>query len=264
MYNLRMKLICLNLWGGTLLEKTLEFIKVNSLDTDIFCFQEIYTSPENKKTPSDYQSNLLEKISEVLPNFDHHFSPQFHDRDFHFPVDYKLSQGIVIFWKKSLNAIDKGEIFVYSEENKYSNVPGKNQIIPPRNLQYVEFDNLIVSNIHGYWAPLPKYDTPERIKQSELIINFLNKYEKSKIIAGDFNLRIDTESISMIENAGFNNLVKESNAKTTRSSLYDIQWRKNDKFADYIFTSNDLKVSNFKVMDDEISDHLPLLVEFDV
>ena len=69
MYNLRMKLICLNLWGGTLLDEVLDFIKHTSKDTDVFCFQEAYSSTKDIKTPSDYQSNLVEKIHEMTPEF---------------------------------------------------------------------------------------------------------------------------------------------------------------------------------------------------
>lgn len=258
-----MKLICLNLWGGTLLDKVLDFIKTNSNETDIFCFQECYTSPKETRTPSDYQSNLLEEIKNILPDYNYHFSPQFHDRDFHFPLDYPISQGVATFWKSSLKPIDKGEIFIYGEENKFIEIPGKNQIIPSRNMQFVEFENFIVTNLHGYWAPLPKYDTPQRIKQSELILEFFKKYNKPKILAGDFNLGINTRSVLMIEDSGLTNLIKKSKTLTTRSSLYDIKWRKNDKFADYIFTK-DIDVKNFEVMSEEISDHLPLKLEFEV
>lgn len=257
-----MKLICLNLWGGTLLDEVLNFIKHNSNNTDIFCFQEAYSSTEDKKTPSGYQSNLVEKIQKILPEFTYHFSPQFHNRDFHFPLDYPISQGVATFWKKSIKAKDKSEIFIFGEENKFEELPEKNQIIPSRNMQFVEFDNFIATNLHGYWAPLPKYDTPQRIRQSELILEFFKKYEKPKILVGDFNLGINTLSILMLEEAGFSNLVKEINAPTTRSSLYDIKWRKNDKFADYIFTKG-LTIKKFEIMKDEISDHLPLSIEFE-
>ncbi len=258
-----MKLICLNLWGGTLLDETLKFLEKQRAGTDIFCFQESYSSPKETRTPSNYQSNLLQKIEEILPEFNFHFSPQFHSRDFHFALDYPIYQGITIFWKKSLKHIEMGQIFIYGRENKFLEIPGKNQIIPPRNMQFVEFDKFIVANLHGYWAPLPKFDTPQRIKQSEIILDFFKKYNKPKILSGDFNLGINTRSILMLEEAGFTNLVRESNAPTTRSSLYDITWRKNDKFADYIFTQN-IKVKEFEVMNDEVSDHLPLELKFEI
>lgn len=256
-----MKLICLNIWGG-MHDELFDFLKEKSKTVDIFCFQEVYDSDRKTITPSGYHSNLLNELIENLPDFNHIFSPQFSGRDFHFPVDYPLSQGLATFWKKSLTPIDKGEIFVYGKENQIDPVEGRNDIIPPRNLQYIEFDNFIVANIHGYWAPSAKIDTPQRLKQSEKILDFFKKYNKPKIIAGDFNLGIETRSILMLEDAGFKNLVRESGATTTRSSLYDIKWREFDKFADYIFTSNGILIEKFEVLPEEVSDHLPLLLEF--
>jgi endonuclease/exonuclease/phosphatase family metal-dependent hydrolase len=256
-----MKLICLNAWGG-IHKNFFDFVKEQGKTVDIFCFQEIYESDRKTITPSGYRSNLLNEIAEILPEFDYIFSPQFSGRDFHFTVDYHLSQGLAIFWRNTLKPTSKGDIFIFGKINEITPIEGTNNIFPPRNLQFVEFNDLIVTNLHGYWAPLPKFDTPQRIKQSELILDFLKKYKKPKIIAGDFNLNINTRSINMLEEEGFRNLVRDSGANTTRSSLYDIKWRENDKFADYVFTSNDLKVKDFKVMNDEISDHLPLLLEF--
>ena len=34
------------------------------------------------------------------------------------------------------------------------------------------------------------------------------------------------------------------------------------KFADYIFADNKLKITDFKVLANEVSDHLPLFLEF--
>ncbi len=55
------------------------------------------------------------------------------------------------------------------------------------------------------------------------------------------------------------NLVKEFGVKSTRSKLYT----KPVKFADYILVSNDVKVNKFDVINMEVSDHLPLFLDFD-
>ena len=56
------------------------------------------------------------------------------------------------------------------------------------------------------------------------------------------------------------NLTREYAVTSTRSSHYS----KNGKFADYIFTSADVRVLDFHVLEDEVSDHLPLLLEIDL
>jgi endonuclease/exonuclease/phosphatase family metal-dependent hydrolase len=78
-----------------------------------------------------------------------------------------------------------------------------------------------------------------------------------KILCGDFNLLPNTESIAMLEK-GMKNLVKEYGITSTRSHHYT----KEHKFADYIIVSTDIKVANFEVLQEPVSDHLPLLLEF--
>ena len=56
------------------------------------------------------------------------------------------------------------------------------------------------------------------------------------------------------------NLIKENGIKFTRNSRYKDY--KMLPFADYIFISKDIEVTNFEVLQDEVSDHLALLLEF--
>ncbi len=79
-------------------------------------------------------------------------------------------------------------------------------------------------------------------------------------MGGDFNLLPDTESIRMISNnLGCLNLIDKYNIKSTRTSLY----KKPLRFADYVFVSNNIKLKEFKVLPDEISDHSPLFLEIE-
>lgn len=258
-----MKLLCLNIWGGKTGEKLLEFIEKNSKDTDIFCFQEMFTSDRETLTPNGSKANILDDIKNVLNDFNYYFSPTYHNRDFQDVVSYPLSQGPATFWKKSLHLKEKGEIFTHNSENDVRFFEPDHIPNPPRNFQYFIFDKFLVINVHGFWNPAPKTDTPERLKQSQMILDFVKKYDTKKIICGDFNLRIDSKSLKMFEDNGFINLVKESNYQTTRSTLYDIKWRLNDLFADYMIVSKNIKVNDFKVLEDEVSDHLTLTLNFE-
>mgnify|MGYP001620012903 CR=1 FL=1 len=259
-----MKLINLNAWGGRSHDPLLKFIEANKNTTDIFCFQEVFKSDRSVLNPNGSWSNILEEIKQILPDFDFYFSPTFHGSDFDNKVDYPLSQGLATFWKKTMGVRERGEIFVHRKEGDMGWFDWGKKPNPPKNFQYLVFDNFLIINFHGYWEPAPKYDTKERFKQSQMIIEFCQNQNLLTVIAGDFNLGIRTKALLMFEEAGFRNLVKESNAPTTRSSLYDIKWRKIDKFADYILVSKGISVYDFKVLPDEVSDHLPLYLEFEV
>mgnify|MGYP005614982393 FL=1 len=114
-----------------------------------------------------------------------------------------------------------------------------------------------IFNFHGIPGNL-KQDTLEREVQTKRLNDVLEKYSNPKIIVGDFNLNPDTKGISDLENKMVN-LMKGSPYKTTRTRFYtrkDIM-----PFADYIFTSRDIKVKEFKVLPDEVSDHCALFLE---
>ena len=214
-----------------------------------------------------YVSNvegLLERFKKILESERDNAD----DEDVRKKVDFPLSHGQVTFVKKNLNVLKSGDIFVYREKNEMGpRYPGG---LPdfPKNFIYCEIEHnerkFLVINLHGFWNPAPKTDTPERLKQSEMIISFVKKYNLPVVIAGDFNLAMNTKSVGLFTEKGFRNLVKESGVKTTRSSLYTIKWRYTDPFADYIFVSDDIKLIDFKVLPDEVSDHIPLYLEFEV
>ena len=56
------------------------------------------------------------------------------------------------------------------------------------------------------------------------------------------------------------NLIADYHVTSTRSQLY----KKDIKFADYILTSPGIKVKDFKVLPDEVSDHLALELDFSI
>lgn len=116
----------------------------------------------------------------------------------------------------------------------------------------------MIMNVHGLWNGMGKTDTPERIAQSEKIKEFMDNVPDRKILCGDFNLKPDTRSLKIIAD-GMHDLIDKYNILSTRTSYYP----KEEKFADYVFTSPDIKINKFSVLRDEVSDHAPLLVDFD-
>lgn len=61
---------------------------------------------------------------------------------------------------------------------------------------------------------------------------------------------------------GMINLIKEYKIPTTRNKLAVRYDQIIDKFADYIIVSSGVKVLDFQVPNIEISDHLPMILEF--
>ncbi len=89
----------------------------------------------------------------------------------------------------------------------------------------------------------------------------MRKFDGPKILCGDFNLNIDTESLAMLEKQGnLRNLIKDHKVSTTRSALYPK--KSIMPFADYMFVSPEIGVRSFEVPDEPASDHLPMILEF--
>jgi len=262
-----MKLISLNIWGGKIHNPLIEFISKYKNRTDIFCFQEIFKSDRNIVTHGSY-SNILEEFVGLLTDFNYYYSPTAKGHDTRGPVNFPLSFGQGTFIRKGIKIKKQANLFVYRKFNEMGAPHPNGRPDFPRNFIYsvIEEDgkDFLILNIHGFWEPAPKYDTPQRFNQSQLILDFVKKQNLPTIIAGDFNLAIYTKSLSVFEKNGFRNLVKESKAKTTRSTLYDWKWRSFDKFADYILATKGIWVTDFKVMRAKVSDHLPLYLEFEV
>ncbi len=254
-----MKIITLNTWGGRAGKKgLLNFFKRHA-DIDVFCLQEVWSAPydhlEGAEMGGKVTSNKdvmpygMQEISAALPDHQAYFRPHHLD-----------NYGLLMLVKKNLKVLEEGELFVHKHKEY---VPEGDVGNHARNIQYVtietESEPVIVINFHGLWAGkgIGKIDTSDRLEQSEKIAKFISSRSGKIIFCGDFNLLPDTESLTIIEHAGMRNLIKEYNITSTRTSHY----KKPEKYADYILVSNDIDVKEFKVLPDEVSDHVPLLVE---
>lgn len=265
-----MKLICLNLWGGKIYEPLMDFIKKHSKDTDVFCFQEVFKTTSNILESAGFRLNLYKEIAKILSHHQGYFAPSVDNYitgsfqpNF---VDFNLSWGLAIFINKqsfssnkNLKVISSRDFFVYRKRGSF-NPKDLNTI--PRNAQYITFTKngkeFSVCNLHGIWLKEGKKDSSSRISQSIQINDFLDKQKGEKILCGDLNLSINTKSLEILEK-NLRNLIREYHISTTRSIYFP---GKDEKYADYIFVSNGINVEDFQVPNLNISDHLPMLLEF--
>jgi endonuclease/exonuclease/phosphatase family metal-dependent hydrolase len=256
-----MKLLTLNIWGGIVYEPLVSLIDRLSGDVDIFCFQEVLFGSEAATTPvHKARINIFNELVSRLPDFVDYVYPVEASINAHFqsePIS-GFSAGQAIFVRKSLSVIGNGGFRAYQvlplETDNGGKITGSCQWIDIQT----ENGPVTVLNLHGLWQKgRSKLDTPERLLQSQIIHEFFAARTGGKILCGDFNLVPDGQSMTILEQ-GMKNLVKEYGITSTRSSYY----KETIKFADYILVSPEIKIKDFKVLPDEVSDHLSLLVEF--
>lgn len=118
-----------------------------------------------------------------------------------------------------------------------------------------------IINVHGIWNK-DRIGNERTIHQSNFIIKTALEKDLPTIIVGDFNLSPESESIKLI-NEKFTNLINVYNIKSTRPS-FDDGLDVGNNVVDYIFVNDKIKVNDFKVPNVDVSDHLPLLLDFDI
>ncbi len=248
-----MRLICLNAWGGKLYDQFSRFLERFQRTTDLFCFQEVFAGPRTsgfEKGDPERVFDLYERLGRQLRGFTGYLAEPY----------TSFGERLALFVRDSIKIDDHGDTALYHQREVV--VDEKTFSVGSR-LQWVAFRRknklYTVANMHGIWLPSGKEDSPERLIQSENIAEFLEHKKGAKILCGDFNLLPQTRSIKMLEQ-NLRNLITEYAIKSTRNSHYS---PKKEKFADYIFASTDARVLDFRVLEDEVSDHLPLLLEFD-
>jgi len=248
-----MKLITLS---GKVYDPLIKFLQKYSKTTDIFCFQEILKGGNGKTNRGETKSSY-EDIENIFTDYIGYFSEYgeggyYSESSKNLDFDY----GVVCFVKKSCKQSFVGGVSLYNPERKWNDYSGR---FAAGSSIAITVSDYVIVNVHGLWQGSVKVDTEARLEQSKRIIDLANKIEGKKIICGDFNLEPHTESIKMIESLPMKNLIKEYKVTSTRSSFYD----KDVKFSDYVFVDYDVNVLNFQVLPDEVSDHLPLLLEFE-
>lgn len=254
-----MKLITLNAWGGKLHAPLLEFFKKQSGSVDVFCLQEIFSSETETTFSSSAKMNLLQDLGAALPGYRCFFARKSHGYDYTGYIGKLVDFGNAIFIKDAIPVLGHQEMFeavVHPDHDWRKTAVGQAQLLTIEHAG----QPLAICNFHGVWINgTNKRDVPERLEQSRQVRAALDGLAHEKILCGDFNLIPDGESIRILEQ-GMCNLISEYGITSTRSSLYDKEF----KFADYILVSPGLEVLKFGVMPEEVSDHLALELDFEL
>jgi endonuclease/exonuclease/phosphatase family metal-dependent hydrolase len=120
---------------------------------------------------------------------------------------------------------------------------------------------LQILNLHGIWTA-DKMGDDRTEAECKYIVEAANRHNIPTIIAGDFNLLPSSPSLQIVSKQ-FRNLVEEYDIKTTTPKFRN-EIDEGGKVIDYIFVNDLVKVTDFKVPQLNISDHLPLILEFEL
>ncbi len=213
-----MRLISLNVWGGKKFDELMDFVLGQSEKTDLFCFQEIFSTQSAVTETNGYCANLYQELHQRLPDFHSRFEPYLKHHNLAEPTKFHLELGTASFVRDSFPITHHGRHQIHRAQD--DPMIGLQYETIPRHIQWLECQisasSLVVANLHGMWFEGEKIDNSQSITQSQRICGFLHTVHLPLVMAGDFNLWPDTTSIHMLENTGLRNLITEYHIASTR------------------------------------------------
>ena len=239
-------------------------------DADFVCLQEVSKGLEKSVNKKFVSINSIDKSTSNMKYFfygpssvfDKFIVKEYHDKPFRFQLGGMIEFGN---YTKAKFKIQKGQnIFV---ENCFTfslsqlNWPQEDY----RSVLITDHDingkKLRILNYHGIWTR-NKLGNKKTLKSNKIINDLALQAESEVIICGDFNLFPDTAPMKIFEK-NLISLVDKFNIKTTRPATNELSSSKRN-VVDFVWVSRGVKVNKFEVPDVEISDHLPLILDFDI
>ena len=265
-----MEIMCLNGWGGKLHEAFLPYI--SSTAPDILCLQEVVHSPETDKDWLTYRdgdhvlpqrANFFRDVCLALPEHVATFCPAAQgvlwDEERSIPSQW----GLATFVHRSVPIIGQVQGFVHKAFSPvgYGDHPRSRSAHGVRVFDYDANRALSVTHMHGLRDLNGKMDTPERMAQAQKLLNLSRQVSEPSdltVICGDFNVEPDSQTLTILSEAGLSELVTGRGFNGTRNSHY----KKPGRYADYMLINQAEAVKRFDVIyDPEVSDHCPLILE---
>ncbi len=244
-----MRLVQLNMWwGGKLGNDILSFLK--DTEPDVICLQEAVSF--DKGDPGPFLS--LEQIQESIGLSYASTAPAF---------SFKLMNGTASFVNciMSRKPITSTKvIYTNLEHNEDFNFNDHDYNV--RNLLDcgVKIDDEVVHILthHGHHVPGHKNGDSQTVRQMQIIADYLDKLSGPIILTGDFNLAPHSKSLEII-NKKLTNLSIKHGLETTRTTLTPKK-----EVCDYIFVNKYIKELNFEASSRVVSDHMALVLDFDI
>ncbi|MBN1217108.1 MAG: endonuclease/exonuclease/phosphatase family protein [Candidatus Lokiarchaeota archaeon] len=245
------RLLQWNIWYKEKIENIIKTLKF--LNPDIICLQELSIISE-----SDYYIDKGKAIKDEL------------SMHYHFEIaqtkgeSLKRSQGNAIFSKYDIKK--KYHSFIQKQAQEKPDASSEGRV-------YVEVD--LDLDINGY--PLKvgtthmsytKYfiNKEQKKKEAKKLVDIISARQNNYIFTGDLNSRPYSFTIKQIskylKNCGPD--FKEKTWTTKPFEYYGFKETKLNWRLDYVFSTKDMVVCSSKIVDTPFSDHLPILVEFEI
>ncbi|MEM8971225.1 MAG: endonuclease/exonuclease/phosphatase family protein [Pseudomonadota bacterium] len=265
-----MQIMCLNGWGGKLNEALLPYLIETA--PDVLCLQEVVHTPTSDKDWLTYRdgahilpqrANFFRDVCRALPEHTATFCPAAQGELWDGESSIPSQWGLATFVHRRLPVVGQVQEFVHKDfsPHSYGDHPRSRSVHGVRIYDYDADRFIAVTHMHGLRDLNGKMDTPERAKQAQNLLAAAKSIAQPgdlEVICGDFNIEPDSETLRVLGDAGYTELVKARGIESTRTSHY----KKTTKFADYMLVSDTAAVASFDAPAvPEVSDHRPLILD---
>ncbi|OGE19792.1 hypothetical protein A3J19_04085 [Candidatus Daviesbacteria bacterium RIFCSPLOWO2_02_FULL_41_8] len=266
-----MRLLCLNVaLFETNNEKLYEFLLKTK--PDIICLQEVADKLDSEVNPLYISKGFIDKATVNLPYS--LFSPNweicnFHRKNFHKKENFDFEFGGFLragnYFKSKFKILKRANVFIKYKTIRFtdwSTWPAKQpKAVQVVDLQLPNFEKIRILNYHGIWTK-EKIGNPETLAACKRINKLATEVSYPTIITGDFNLFPDTKSMKVFQNH-FISLVDKYHIQATRPESNELNHLQRN-VVDFILVTPNIKIKSFKVLDSDVSDHLPLILDFEL
>lgn len=266
-----MRLMCLNGWGGTLHEPLIAYLAAEA--PDVLCLQEVVHSPATDRDWLTYRdgahclpqrANLFRDVARVLPDHVAVFCPAAQGVLWDGEVALPSQWGLATFVHASFPIVAQRQGFVHKDfsPDGYGEHPRSRSAHAIRVHDFERGRPVAIAHMHGLRDLNGKRDTADRLRQARRLLDLAGSVavdDAPLIVCGDFNVEPDSETFTILAQAGLTELVTTRGFAGTRTSHY----AKPGRFADYLLVNRHVEVADFTIVrEPEVSDHCPLLLKF--
>lgn len=256
-----LKVFSLNLWnGGRLLDEALRFLKAQS--ADIMLFQEAY---DGQDSSLERRLRTTQELRKAFPDYDSSFAPVYLDtRD----KEGEIEDGQ--FLMSCFPILDHKNIYFDIPYGRYDQDGVHDFTLFPATCQVarVNIQGRVVRilNVHGpVWLD-GTVDTDRRLMMKDALLKEMNQAQDQQeaiILGGDFNVQPQTQTRQDLKQF-VQPVLADNKLKTT----FNMKRKSNPGYAtapvDMIYVSPEFSVLEAECLEEDISDHLPILARLEL
>lgn len=257
---MQLRILQLNVNGLNWQDNLASYLKTMSFD--ILNFQEIV----GKDTTAGNISCSFDNVEALQKMLGPHYRPYLakNNEITSSPTAYF---GIATFINTALPVISHENIYLYKRNTPYPSDSQKFDEMTRSILALqiaTDTTPLWLLQTHFTWSPTPE-DTSRKLDAGKKLIEFVSSLKKPFVFTGDMNVDNNSAIIKNLEKYA-RNLLKEHNVTNTLNPRLHSATHLFPKglAVDYIFTSPTIRVENFAVLDEDLSDHFALTATIEV